>query len=67
VLLRLLALDHHCSLWSTTLRFAAVNRHPVIYTLLLHGAHPDKADKPEWTADMVAWRMDGGAAEVLSE
>jgi hypothetical protein len=35
--------------------------------LLLHGAHWDKADKPGGMAEMVAWRMDGGVAEVLSE
>ena len=64
MLLRLLALDHHCSLWYTTLHFAAMNRHPIVCTLLLHGAHPDK---PGGMAEMVAWRMDGGAAEVLSE
>ena len=67
MLLRLLALDHHCTLWSTTLHCTAVNRHLVVCTLLLHGAHPDKADKHGGTAEMVAWRMDGGATEVLSE
>jgi len=35
--------------------------------LLLHSAHPDKADKHGGTAEMVAWRMDGGVAEMLSE
>jgi hypothetical protein len=29
--------------------------------------HPDKADKHGGTAEMVAWRMDGGVAEMLSE
>ncbi|KIM72691.1 hypothetical protein PILCRDRAFT_93354 [Piloderma croceum F 1598] len=47
------------------MHFAAVNRHPVVCTLFLHSAHSDKADKPK--AEMVAWRMDGGAEEVLSE
>ena len=47
------------SLGSTTLHFAAVNRHPVVRTLLLHGAHPDKVDKHRGMAEMVAWRMHG--------
>ena len=46
---------HPCSLRSTTLHFAAVNRHPVFCALLLRGAHLDKADKL------------GRMAEVLSE
>ena len=48
------------------MHFAAVNRRPVVCALL-HGAHPDKVDKHGGTAEMVAWRMDRGAAEILSE
>ena len=54
---------------STALHFAAANGHSnVVRTLLLHGAHADRADKYGVTPEMLA-RENGkeGMAEVLKE
>ncbi|KAH9839437.1 uncharacterized protein C8Q71DRAFT_749520 [Rhodofomes roseus] len=52
---------------STPLHFACANGHaPVVLTLLMHGAHPDRADKHGTTPEMLA-RQNGwvACAEVL--
>ncbi|CAL1708048.1 unnamed protein product [Somion occarium] len=54
---------------STPLHFACANGHmSVIMTLLLHGAHPDRADKHGTTPEMLA-RQNGwvSCADILKE
>ncbi|KAH9894898.1 hypothetical protein C8Q73DRAFT_665247 [Cubamyces lactineus] len=54
---------------STPLHFAAANGHEqVVHTLLLHGAHPDRADKHGVTPEMLA-RQNGWTtcADLLSQ
>lgn len=47
---------------STPLHFACANGHaPVVLTLLMHGAHPDRADKHGTTPEMLA-RQNGWVA-----
>src|ERR1700733_1265405 len=54
---------------STPLHFAAANGHTdVVRTLLLHGAHADRADKHGITPEMLALESGNSAtAEVLKE